>query len=64
VGPTLAPLGIGVAVATLGASAIALSRPESVAAFATDHTIFVVGAGAIAALGVVLAGIAALALRR
>jgi membrane-associated phospholipid phosphatase len=56
------------AVALLGAIAlaalVALARPHAVVAYTEDHTAFVVGASAIAALGLVLATGVMLALRR
>ncbi len=60
----LAPVATMLAVAAAGFGLIVLARPEPVITFAHQHTAFVVGAGAIAALGVTLASGLTLMLRR
>ncbi len=60
----LAPVATMLTVAAAGLGLIVLARPEPVLSFAHQHTTFVVGAGAIAALGVTLASGLTLMLRR
>lgn len=61
---TLAPTGAGIVGALAIAGLVLLARPAQVIAYAQDHTAFVVGALAIAALGMALATGLAAALRR
>ena len=64
VGDALAPVAILVGSALLLAAVVALARPHAVLAYAAAHTAFVIGAAAIAVLGLSIATAAALALRR
>jgi hypothetical protein len=64
VGEALTPSALAVAAAVACAGALALARPDAVLAYAQAHTVFVVGAFTIAALGATLAATLAVALRR
>lgn len=60
----LRPLAAVVVVALAVLAVIALARPHAVLAFAGAHTVFVIGAAAIAACGLAIAGAASFALNR
>ena len=64
VGEALTPSALAALTATACVGAVALARPDAVLAYAQAHTVFVVGALTIAALGAVLAAVLAVALRR
>jgi membrane-associated phospholipid phosphatase len=64
VAEALAPMGVLVLCALFLAVVVALARPHAVVAYADTHTAFVVGAGLIAVVGLMLATAATLALRR
>jgi membrane-associated phospholipid phosphatase len=64
VGEALTPSALAVGAATACAGALALARPDAVLAYAQAHTVFVVGALTIAALGATVAATLAVALRR
>jgi membrane-associated phospholipid phosphatase len=64
VGQALAPLGLVVALAALLLGLIVLAHPHEVVAYAREHETFVVGAGTIAALGMLLSWGLSLMLRR
>ena len=64
VGEALTPSALAVGAATACAGALALARPDATLAYAEAHTVFVVGALTIAALGATLAATLAVALRR
>ena len=64
VGQALRPPAVALLGAIALAAAVALARPHAVVAYTQGHTAFVVGACAIAALGLVLATGVMLALRR
>lgn len=63
-GETLAPPTLGLVLAGLAAVGLAVLRPHAVLAYAQQHTVFLLGAATIAALGFVLASGLAVALRR
>jgi hypothetical protein len=58
------PSALTAVTATACAGALALARPDATLAYAQAHTVFVVGAVAIALLGATLAAALAVALRR
>ena len=64
VAEALAPVGLLVLGAMLLAAVAALLRPHAVVTYASAHGVFIVGAAAIAALGLAIATGATLALRR
>lgn len=64
VGQALAPLGLVVAAAALLLGLIVLAHPHEVVSYARQHETFVVGAGTIAALGMLLSWGLSLMLRR
>jgi membrane-associated phospholipid phosphatase len=64
VGEAVTPSALTAAAATACAGAVALARPDATLAYAQAHTVFVVGAVAIALLGATLAAALAVALRR
>jgi membrane-associated phospholipid phosphatase len=64
VAEALVPMGVLVLCALFLAVVVALARPHAVVAYADTHTAFVVGAGLIAVVGLMLATAATLALRR
>jgi membrane-associated phospholipid phosphatase len=64
VAEALAPLALLILLALLAAGVIALAHPVPVIEYANAHRLFIVGAAAIAGLGVALAGAATVALRR
>jgi membrane-associated phospholipid phosphatase len=64
VGEAITPSALTAATAIACAGALALARPDATLAYAQAHTVFVVGAVAIALLGATLAAALAVALRR
>ncbi len=62
-GEALAPIILLVAIAATFGILLAIARPHAVVSYASDHEAFVIGAAAIAALGMLLATGAMLALR-
>ena len=60
----LRPLGAVVVAALAALAAIAVARPHAVLAFAASHALFVIGAAAIAACGLAIAGAASFTLNR
>jgi membrane-associated phospholipid phosphatase len=60
----LAPVGILILAALVLAGIVALARPHEVLTYASAHAAFILGAAAIAACGLTIATVAALALRR
>jgi hypothetical protein len=62
-GEAFAPIVVLLAAAGAFGILLALARPHAVVSYARDHEVFVIGAGAIGALGLVLATGAMLALR-
>ena len=64
VAEALAPLALLILLALLAAAVVALARPQAVVDYASAHKLFLVGAAAIAGLGVALAGAATVVLRR
>jgi membrane-associated phospholipid phosphatase len=63
VGEALAPAAVAALAAATLAAAMLLARPQQVVAYVSDHTAFVVGAGAIGTLALALASGLALMLR-
>jgi hypothetical protein len=64
VGQALAPVAVVVAVAVIPLGLILLARPHEVLSYVRDHAAFVVGAGSIGVLGMLLASGLSLMLRR
>jgi membrane-associated phospholipid phosphatase len=64
VAEALAPMALLILLALVAAAVIALARPVAVVDYAAAHKLFILGAAAIAGLGVALAGAATVALRR
>jgi hypothetical protein len=64
VGAALAPVGVLVALAVVLAGLVVVLRPHEVVAYVRDHEAFVLGAGGIGAVGLLLASGLTLMLRR
>jgi membrane-associated phospholipid phosphatase len=64
VAEALAPVAILIVAALVLAGLVALARPHEVLSYASAHSAFILGAGAIAACGLTIATAATLALRR
>ncbi|HEY6524346.1 MAG TPA: phosphatase PAP2 family protein [Solirubrobacteraceae bacterium] len=64
VGEALAPAGVVMAVVAVLVGLVVLAHPHEVLGYARDHEAFVIGAGAIGALGMLLASALTMMLRR